>query len=807
MQEAAYNSMLLDPQYTSTWEVRGAIQQSRGMHEEAVDSFAHALRLSGESPEANAEAPDTMYNQANSLLELRELPRAVAVFRKLLRLRPGDADAWFNLANAYSAMGSPTEALAALEEAAKLRPDDADGHANRGAIMLDLARPEAAAAAYARAIELKPEDSDLHWNLGIVFSEAYRPRRLAQARKAFKRAVALSPGHLRAWHSGCRTTFELDDHRAAVRWCGRAWALIQQRNATSGGGGGSRRSSSSDGSNRENLDKFGLLKPGEAAVGTGMGGGSENGSDKEEVDPQMAVFVLQIRAASLQSLEQYDLAAEAYRDSLAIDGVDRIVEGDIQAWSGLGTVLAAVGRRREALASYERALELDQTHPGLLVNMANLRLEIVNDRAVGKSTVAMDESVAGEDTGEGVGAGEAARATRATERDDAIALFDRAAAAAPDNADVAFNRGNALLDAGRLDEAVEGFKRAIALDGNDVGSRANAGLALERLGRRGEAVDMYQTAVTVNPTFAAGWVMLGNAQMAAQQTHRSPGEGGKGGTRGGHSSDLSFSSLGLEEAASSYRQAVKHDPQNADGHANLGIVFSTLGRSAEASAQYEAALALRPSHGPTWANHAAELTNLLYNNPSAWVGAEAGVEAGVVGGGSDGDRGSVRGSDSGSDSGSGSDRCVDGGQTGGASGGVCGGHVHALATKALASYDRATQIMDSHVDSEPHNANNAHPGAAGLWARRGRVLVVLERMDEARGSFQRALRVDPDYAQARLDLEALVASSSYSSSSSMHGSHTAPHTNAPSPANDQPLPSLASQLPHLAPSPAPPAPP
>ena len=414
--------------------------------------------------------------------------------------------------------------------------------------------------------------------------------------------------------------------------------------------------------------------------------------------------------------------------------------------------------------------------------MANLRLEIVNGRAAG-STVATGESVAGEDTGEDVGAG-GAEAARATERDDAIALFDRAAAAAPDNADVAFNRGNALLDAGRLDEAVEGFKHAIALDGSDVGSRANAGLALERLGRRGEAVDMYQTAVAVDPTFATGWVMLGNAQMAAQQTQRSPGEGG---ARGGHSSDLSFSSLGLEEAASSYRQAVKHDPQNADARANLGVVFSTLGRSAEASAQYEAALALRPSHGPTWANHAAELTNLLYNDPSAWVGAEAGA---VVGGGSDGDRGSVRGSDSGSGSGSGSgsDRCVDGGQTGGASGGVCGGHVHALARKALASYDRATQIMES----EPHNANNAHPGAAGLWARRGRVLVVLERMDEARGSFQRALRVDPDYAQARLDLEALVASSS---SSSVHGPHTAPHTNTPSP-------SLASQLPHLAPTPA-----
>ncbi len=52
----------------------------------------------------------------------------------------------------------------------------------------------------------------------------------------------------------------------------------------------------------------------------------------------------------------------------------------------------------------------------------------------------------------------------------------------------------------------------------------------------------------------------------------------------------------LEEAAASYRQALRLKPDYAEAHNNLGVVLKELGQLDEAVASYQQALRLKPDY-------------------------------------------------------------------------------------------------------------------------------------------------------------------------------------------------------------------
>jgi predicted O-linked N-acetylglucosamine transferase (SPINDLY family) len=83
--------------------------------------------------------------------------------------------------------------------------------------------------------------------------------------------------------------------------------------------------------------------------------------------------------------------------------------------------------------------------------------------------------------------------------DEAIALFDRALAAAPEHAAVLANRAAVELDRGNAERAVAGARAALAIDPERFGARLNLGLALERLGRVAEASHAFRVASAQRP--------------------------------------------------------------------------------------------------------------------------------------------------------------------------------------------------------------------------------------------------------------------------------------------------------------------
>lgn len=157
-------------------------------------------------------------------------------------------------------------------------------------------------------------------------------------------------------------------------------------------------------------------------------------------------------------------------------------------------------------------------------------------------------------------------------------------------ADEAFNRGNALAGRGLHAEAAAEYREALRLAPRDFEAMSNLAGCLRRLGRSDEAIALYGAALALQPREAQLHANLSAALHAAGR---------------------------FEEAAASLRRLLEIEPQRADAHRNLGWQLLSLGRFAEGWAEYRwratgAAPQLPPRGSPVHLAGGAGLGDTLF---------------------------------------------------------------------------------------------------------------------------------------------------------------------------------------------------
>ncbi len=193
--------------------------------------------------------------------------------------------------------------------------------------------------------------------------------------------------------------------------------------------------------------------------------------------------------------------------------------------------LCALGRAREAVPLYERALERNPRLPEAHNNLGNALQELGDCRR-------------------------------------AVGCYRQALTLDAGDAEALGNLGNALRRLGQLEEALECTQRATALAPASSVAHNNQGLTLAALARPQEAIASFRRAVELNPRFAQALQNLGNMLCDA------------GDYRG---------------AREAYARAIELEPQRADTHYHLGRALYELGELAESIASYRRALALQPA--------------------------------------------------------------------------------------------------------------------------------------------------------------------------------------------------------------------
>ncbi len=571
------------------------LRQALGRHPDDLwlnEDLARCLRRMGRTAEAiryytamRAIRPVAAHMLAHRLEEQGEADQAIAMFRDLTRLRPGDTQYLSCLGKALKSRGRVQEASAVLEAAvARARaeigryPDNPDAHLSAYVALFQLRRFAEAAAEARAMVRLVPGSALAHNNLGEALSELGRP---AEAITEFQASMRLDPD----WH--------LVHYNLADELHGQGkpeQAIAEYRHSL--------RLDPDFAAAHNNLGEVLIRqgKPDEAAA---------EFREAIRIKPNHA-FAHGNLAVVLVNQGKLDEALEELRAAL------RIRPDDDEAHTNLGVILAKKGRVDEAIAEYREAIRI---RPDNVIAHRNLGKQL---RDKGKLDAADDELRAAlriQPANADVHSERGVILAMKGNRDGAITEFREAIRLKPDYVNAHINLGNALREQRKLDAAVVELREAIRLKPDDAMGHFNLGVALRDQGRSAEAAAEYLEALRLKSDYAEAHSNLGG--ILCEQGKLDAGvDELRAALRIRPDYVETHYSLGLalyrqgkiEEAILEYREALRLRPDYVEAHSNLGVALRDQGRSAEAAAEYREALRLKPDSAEAHSN----LGGILY---------------------------------------------------------------------------------------------------------------------------------------------------------------------------------------------------
>ena len=201
------------------------------------------------------------------------------------------------------------------------------------------------------------------------------------------------------------------------------------------------------------------------------------------------------------------------------------------AWLDKGVALAQLGREKEALACYEKALEINPHSAHAWYNRGILQQN-----------------------------------QGATE--EALASYDRAVTLNPFHDAAWLNKGVILRKQLRSKEAIACYDKVLAINSKSAVAWYNRGFALKQLGHSQEEIFCYDRALSIDPQYVDAWL---NRGVALRKLNR------------------------LIEALACYNKILEVQPKHPDAWYNKGVVLRRLGQAREAREAFAKAAALDPS--------------------------------------------------------------------------------------------------------------------------------------------------------------------------------------------------------------------
>ena len=138
----------------------------------------------------------------------------------------------------------------------------------------------------------------------------------------------------------------------------------------------------------------------------------------------------------------------------------------------------------------------------------------------------------------------------------------------PNDSDLYYNYGNALLGAGKVDEAIEQYKISVRLDPAYINALYNLGNAYTRKQAYDDAIAAFRKVIELQPAHESALNNIGSSFVYQ-----------------GH----------YEEAEASYAKVLAVNPRNLEAQCNLGYALSKQGKPDEARGAYEKALRIDPA--------------------------------------------------------------------------------------------------------------------------------------------------------------------------------------------------------------------
>jgi len=230
---------------------------------------------------------------------------------------------------------------------------------------------------------------------------------------------------------------------------------------------------------------------------------------------------------------------------------NQLAENITDTWYNRGYILYNLGRYEEAVASFDKVIEIKPDYHEAWYNRGYILYELGR-------------------------------------YEEAVASFDKVIEIKPDYHEVWYNRGVALDHLGRYEEAVASFDKVIEIKPDYYQAWNNQGTILGKLRRYEEAVASFDKVIEIKPDEYEAW---NNRGVALDHLGR------------------------YEEAIASFDKAVAIKPDLYQAWYNQGIAIGNLGSYEEVIASFDKAIEIKPDEHETWIGRGIAAGNSVSCDP------------------------------------------------------------------------------------------------------------------------------------------------------------------------------------------------
>ncbi len=349
--ESCKLAQIMDPTSAEAYNLSGILYDEMGKLDEAIKAYRHALELDPDFEDARANLEDAE-RESRGLNAVHIDPSIPPI--------PADVseEAQETLADAYAVEADKEfeEALKICEKALELAPRWAEAHNLRGILLEALEEPEKALEAYHRAIELDPGWTEARENLKLAQDEVRATPYLQEAYKYEEE------GNLEDALSACHAAEDIAPHWAEI--FNLKGIILDELERPDDAIKAYRQAVSLDPDfedARENLE--------EAEKESGF---PSTTSDRP-VDWVVPTYVPEVARQLLE--ETYTLENNGDYPAALKKCKEALLEAPdwAEAHNLRGIILEELERTEEAIASYERALELNPNFEDARANLEDAR--------------------------------------------------------------------------------------------------------------------------------------------------------------------------------------------------------------------------------------------------------------------------------------------------------------------------------------------------------------------------------------------------------------------------------------------------
>ena len=278
-----------------------------------------------------------------------------------------------------------------------------------------------------------------------------------------------------------------------------------------------------------------------------------------------------------------------------------------------GNTLIQLQRYQEALATYEKAIDIKPDYPQALYGQGKALFQL---KKYQESLIAYDQAIQIQPNYLEAWTNRGFVLVRLKRYSEAIATVDKALQLKNDEPQVWQLKGDIFIKISQYNDAIKAYEQAINFQADNPELWYKKGLAFQNLKQYEEAITAYKKTVELKPDHESAWYNLGNClvnlnryEFALQAYDQAVQYNQNNSAAWLSRSNILMTLRRYSEAIDSFTQVIKTNPQQYQAWYNRGWALHQVKRYGEAIESYKKAISLKSNDYLVWYN----LGNTQYN--------------------------------------------------------------------------------------------------------------------------------------------------------------------------------------------------